>query len=542
MLDDRFWTTTYDGSIPVDVILRQRPNVRSDVLRAWLLHRYGGIWVDADCIVWRDLRPIAAWLQTKDFVAYRVRLRGRRQLCSALIAARAESEIAAAYWQHIEQQLAPGRKVRTFALGPGLLARVRLIGVERCHFLRTDFVHPIHWKRRAVLTGQDEYTPRPGAWTFMLTHRSLGPLQNATREQLLASDTLIGRLFRRGLTTREPAPATSVSKPATVVDGRREESSPEKAFDVDAHLQAIPYHPVCDRTAAVTCYFNPHAGRARRRCYETFARQFPRIGLELFTAEGSVDDRWEVSDGSNVWRFDLDPNAHLFCKENLLNLIIARLPDRFDRVAWIDGDVVLLSHDYADQLSTALDQHTVVQGFSELRYLNPDGTSETGWRRSLASVNVKDNTRLAYEKSSYPGLVWAASRELLTAVGGLYDRVVTGGGDNAWVAAVYGARDVAYMENWSPRMKADVLRYGERVAPLVPSVGCVPVRGLHLFHGHLKNRQYTERNRMLRRIDFDPQRHLEYAPNGTLRWSAAAPAALRNAVRAYIHGRKEDEV
>lgn len=517
----------------MDVILRQRPNVRSDVLRAWLLHRYGGIWVDADCIVWRDLRPIAGWLNSKEFVAYKA----RNRLCSALIAARPGSAIAASYWQHIERKLAHGEAVRTYALGPGLLRQISMIGADRCRFLRTELVHPIHWKRRAELLTKSEYVPAPGAWTFMLTHRSLGPLRNATRQELLASNTLIGRLFRRAVAI-DPPPTARVTRSQR----RRPDPPGDAPFDVDVYLQSIPYHAVSHRTAAVACYFNPHAGQARRRCYETFARQFPRLGLELFTAEGALDDRWEVPDGPNAWRFDLDPQAHLFAKENLLNLVIARLPDRYDRVAWIDGDVVLLSHDYADQLSAALDKHIVVQGFSELRYLNPDGTSETGWRRSLASVNVKDHTRLAYEKNSYPGLVWAASRELLTAVGGLYDRVVTGGGDNAWAASVYGVRDVSYMENWSPLMKADVLRYGERVSPLVPSIGCVPVRGLHLFHGHLKNRQYIERNRMLKRIDFDPQRHLEYAPNGTLRWSAAAPAELRNAVRAYIHGRKEDEV
>jgi hypothetical protein len=201
VLDDSLWTTIYDGSIPVDVIMHQRPNVRSDILRAWLMHRRGGIWVDADCIVWRDLRPIANWLRVKDFVAYRIRHRRRRQLCSALIASRPGGEIAAAYWQTIERALSTGRRVGTWALGPGLLAQVRQIGPARCRFLRPELVHPIHWGRRAELTRPGEYLPRPGAWCFMLTHKSIGRLRNATREQILASDTMLGRLFRRAFAT-----------------------------------------------------------------------------------------------------------------------------------------------------------------------------------------------------------------------------------------------------------------------------------------------------------------------------------------------------
>jgi hypothetical protein len=203
VLDDTVWSTIYDGSIPPAVILRQRPNVRSDVLRSWLLTRYGGIWIDADAIVWRDLRPIAGWLRSKEFVAYRVR---RRELCSALIAARAGSRIAAEYWRSIQQALTPGAVVRPYALGPALLRTIRRIGPQHCRFLRPELVHPVHWDFRRRFTRPGRYTPRNGAWCFMLTHRSLGRLRNASREQLLVSDTLIGSLFRRALISQVAPP------------------------------------------------------------------------------------------------------------------------------------------------------------------------------------------------------------------------------------------------------------------------------------------------------------------------------------------------
>jgi hypothetical protein len=77
--------------------------------------------------------------------------------------------------------------------------------------------------------------------------------------------------------------------------------------------------------------------------------------------------------------------------------------------------------------------------------------------------------------------------------------------------------------------------------PLVKSVGYVHAQGIHLYHGKLSNRQYVHRNRVLKKVHYDPDKHLEYAPNGTLRWSNEAPQTLRDAVREYIHGRKEDE-
>jgi hypothetical protein len=196
ILDDTVWTTLYDGPIPVEAILRQRPNVRSDVLRAWLLHRFGGVWVDADCIVWRDLRAIAGWLEKKEFVCYRIR---PHQLCSALIASRRGGHVAGAYCASIAATLAARPVVSTNALGPGLLASIAVVGHRRCHFLRPQLVHPVHWHRRGVLIRPGEFVPRPGSWTFMLGHRSLGRYHWAPREEILASDTMIGSLFRRAL-------------------------------------------------------------------------------------------------------------------------------------------------------------------------------------------------------------------------------------------------------------------------------------------------------------------------------------------------------
>ena len=166
---------------------------------------------------------------------------------------------------------------------------------------------------------------------------------------------------------------------------------------------------------------------ARRRCVDAFARQYPAIGLDLFIAEGSLDGRWEIPDGPRVYRFDIDPQTCLFAKENLLNLAIDRLPDRYESVLWIDADVLLLQHDFADRLVDALHRHVVVQAFRRLMYLNSDGAPQLAWRQSVAARNIENGTRSADPRQAFPGLAWAARRELLARVDGLYDRVIIGG-------------------------------------------------------------------------------------------------------------------
>lgn len=322
----------------------------------------------------------------------------------------------------------------------------------------------------------------------------------------------------------------------------RAPSAPPPAFprfDVDAHMSAIPYHAVSNRIAAVCAYFNPHNSAARRRCWFDFAQQFPRIGLDLFTIE-AVNGR--PSETPATWRYDLDPAAFLFAKENLLNLAIARLPDRYDRVLWLDCDIVPTTPGYVDLLTEALDKHTVVQGFQFLRYVGRHGEMDTDWRHGVVSRNDSLGTKHGHPSKAYPGGAWAAPRELLAKVGGLYDRCVTGSGDVAWSSAVYGDVDAVQMRTYiSPLLVEEVIGYGRRVSPLVKSIGFVPARCVHLYHGDRRNRQYTERHKVTVDCNYDPSRHVEYAENGTLRWSADAPALLRASTREYLHARREDD-
>src|SRR5947209_2014842 len=59
---------TEDRDIDIEAL---SPNHRSDFIRAYLLYRYGGLYLDADCVVLRDLSPIIAMAQQVGFVGYR---------------------------------------------------------------------------------------------------------------------------------------------------------------------------------------------------------------------------------------------------------------------------------------------------------------------------------------------------------------------------------------------------------------------------------------------------------------------------------------
>jgi len=322
-------------------------------------------------------------------------------------------------------------------------------------------------------------------------------------------------------------------------------------FRVDPPLRdAVDDLPLPDRNAtvsrlaAVTCFFNPHHGRNRVSAYQRCSESLRRQGIELFTIEGAFDGWFDLP--SSTWRYEIDPEAVMFHKESLLNLAIRQLPDNYDAVLWIDADMVYLDDRCGDRISDRiydrLERYPVVQAWSQIQYLKADGKPETGWRQSLAKYNISQAEKIADPAKAFPGLAWAARREVFEQIGGLYERTITGGGDVAWAAGVFGDREIPYQKHWSPALAEGVLRWGRTATSIVDgNVGYVPAMCHHLYHGTLKNRQYAFRNKILGAIDFDPQAHLETAENGTLQWSAKAPSALKRAVREYMFGRREDE-
>ena len=310
-------------------------------------------------------------------------------------------------------------------------------------------------------------------------------------------------------------------------------------FNVYDHINSVPYHELSHNIAAITCYFNPQQSMSRRKCFANFSSQFPKIGMDLYTAEGSGSGNWEIRDNKFLSRFELDPESCLFAKENLLNLLTERLPDSIEYVLWIDCDVLLLASDYTQRLAGELSRHSFVQGFRQLTYIDQDGHHVTGWRNSIAKANIESGQNHACPRLAYPGLAWAASRDTLHKVGGLYDRCVTGGGDVAFTIALYQDKEVPYTKSWSGALIDAVLKYSDRFTD-IGTAGFVESDGIHMYHGNLASRQYIKRNAILSQLDFNPDSHLEYADNGTIKWTDMAPAQLKRGIKEYMLGRRED--
>jgi hypothetical protein len=178
------------------------PVQRADYVRTRLVHRYGGIWIDHDCIVRRPLDALADHLDRFEFVAWGGDVQGR--LFNNLFAARAGSTFVSEWLSAQDRALAatddwaslPWAGLGNDAIHP-LLRRLDYANLPSWE------VAPVLWFkwRRFLSPFQD-----PGRilaadpLTVMLWNKTMGPvLGGLTESELLASSMLVARLLRLAL-------------------------------------------------------------------------------------------------------------------------------------------------------------------------------------------------------------------------------------------------------------------------------------------------------------------------------------------------------
>jgi len=193
---------------------------RADFIRAWLLQRHGGLWIDADCLVMQPLDEVLALQQQHDFIAHRAR---EGVLSNAFIGAAPGSRIARAYYERVRTIVARKLRFSWNWLGGDLLTEVCRQHPGLLHELPCERVQPICWSRPQDFLAQrsaaeHETLVDARAWTYMLSNVELGKRfpEAAAHGGLLAERSFFMHLLRRS--TGDDALAASLQRELLAAD------------------------------------------------------------------------------------------------------------------------------------------------------------------------------------------------------------------------------------------------------------------------------------------------------------------------------------
>jgi Glycosyltransferase sugar-binding region containing DXD motif len=181
------------------------PVRRSDYCRVRLVHRYGGLYLDADCLALAPLSRLLEPLVSVPFVTYGT---PGGLLQNNLFAARAGSELLGC-WMDAQDELLHDADVGALgrtALGEPLLTP--LAARLEHHRFPERVVAPVmwyEWGRFFSKTTPPNWVLRHAPLTVMLYNEFMGTtLRDVPEEELLRGRTLLSRLFRIALGQSTP--------------------------------------------------------------------------------------------------------------------------------------------------------------------------------------------------------------------------------------------------------------------------------------------------------------------------------------------------
>ena len=282
--------------------------------------------------------------------------------------------------------------------------------------------------------------------------------------------------------------------------------------------------------AVITCFFNPCNFSALIKNYHRFARQLKEQRVPLYTCEAVFDGQDPQISYGNVVHVKTD--SVLFIKESLLNIAETIVPEQYTKIIFMDCDFLFSEPDWAWEASYILDEKPVLQCMRNLLDLDEKGM-----------VSRKTHSMAFKIDQGRPGGGWAVHREIFTHLGGLYDKMITGGGDmiHTW-GGFFG--NIETNKHWTRQYNRHFQKswkdWCKPVSRYVRGdIGLLQVDVAHLFHGTRENRQYVTRSACV--IEVNPDRDLIYNEDGVITWNLeTAPKEAVLCMKDYFKNRKED--
>lgn len=182
---------------------------RADFIRAFLLARYGGLWVDSDCIAMRPLDEVINLLEPYSFIAHRERQGG---FSNGFIGARPNSDLAHLFYERVREKLRSGTPRDWTSLGAQPLEAVLSQAPAGFFELDCNLIQPVCWSRPEqfiIIRTFDEHEQHRDdtALTYMLSNSAVQTyLREHPGANLLSEGSFFNHLLQRSEITSDPGP------------------------------------------------------------------------------------------------------------------------------------------------------------------------------------------------------------------------------------------------------------------------------------------------------------------------------------------------
>ena len=336
----------------------------------------------------------------------------------------------------------------------------------------------------------------------------------------------------------------------------------------------------------VSVITNPERFKTRARLFKEFMARMDKYAAKLYIVEGAFGDRdYEVTDPTNPRHIQVRTESEIWHKENLINIGISRLPADWKYVAWIDADVDFMRPDWIQETVHELQHNPVVQMFEDAIDMGPDHEILTVFKsfgycyknnlprkfsksekpisdtKIIKHSDTIDNTLVTnpiktamggpyyYDDQTasspgtywHPGYAWAATRDAINTMGGLFDLAILGAGDHHMACCLIGEGEKSIPKGIHNNYRKLVLAWQNRALRLHKNIGYVKGTICHYWHGKKVNRKYKQRWSILIENNYNPSADVHKDWQGVLTLYPGHET-MRDQIREYFQSRNEDSI
>lgn len=294
---------------------------------------------------------------------------------------------------------------------------------------------------------------------------------------------------------------------------------------------------------------NPARYRSRYELFQNFKRMLEKARVNYMIVELALGDRpFECTEAGNPFHVQLRTWDEMWHKENMINVAIGRLPADWQYVAWVDADIGFQRDDWAEEIVHLLQHYQVIQLFQNAVDLGPEGEVmqiHNGLMWSFVTGQPEPFVTNYYGSAApnwHSGYAWAARREAIDHLGGLYDQGILGSSDWLMAWALLGKLEKRIHTEFSDGYKKSMLTWQDRAnRHIKQDVGYMNGTIYHHWHGKKADRRYMGREQILANHKFDPHHDIKKDWQGLHAFTEQGER-MRLEVRRYFHVRNEDSV
>jgi len=261
--------------------------------------------------------------------------------------------------------------------------------------------------------------------------------------------------------------------------------------------------------------------------------------IEVYVVELCYGEQpFVITDASNKNHLQLRATDVMWHKENMINLGVQLLPDKWKALAWIDADIEFENVQWAEQTLRILNGcKDIVQLFSHCLDMDREENTMRTWNSAGYQYETHRRHVTKGPDYSHPGYAWAMTRRAYDKIGGLFETGILGSSDHVMLYALLGKGAHCIDPKSHPEYLQAALDFQKRSFGL--RFGYVPGVIRHYFHGTKENRKYSERWQILVQNGYSPA-DLTRQSNGVFCFIKKNDTFQRMIVQ-YFRDRKEDD-